>query len=246
MGLSGNHVRDLAPLSALTNVRRLDLYYTSVSDLSPLKGLTKMKTLHLYGAPLSDLSPLLGMSDLRGAGLSDTLVSDLSPLVGMERMQVLQLNGTCVSDLSPLSAMTEMLFLELVETRVSDLTPLASMNKVTVELVSSQNVTVPPNFKGRIQRPARRGFGQYARHSRRRYKVIRNAMTPRPTTLAIQFVRVPETATQPIRGPLAVDRSGPRLTLQWGLNQVGLHRSHFRCEKQLHSAHDFQLRASCA
>ena len=45
------------PVSALTNVRRFDLYYTSVSDLTPLKGLTKMTTLHLYGATLK---PLLG------------------------------------------------------------------------------------------------------------------------------------------------------------------------------------------
>ena len=146
---STDHVTDIAPMRALTELRVLhcsgsfrrngkltDLtplkgmkltilacHYSRVWDLSPLKDM-KLTFLSCNITGVADLSPLKDMPliDLR---IHDTQVSDLTPLQGMKLLR-LYCDHTKISDLSPLKDMP-LTILEFRDTRVTDLSPLKGM-----------------------------------------------------------------------------------------------------------------------
>jgi len=85
-------VSDLKPLRGLP-LRTLWLNNTQVRDLSPLTSLTNLGWLYLVNTPVSDLSPLRGLKlgSLDLTGCRD--VTDLSPLAGMP-LTTLRLRST--------------------------------------------------------------------------------------------------------------------------------------------------------
>ncbi|MDE0423364.1 MAG: leucine-rich repeat domain-containing protein [Candidatus Poribacteria bacterium] len=99
-------IDDISPLSALTNLRWLDMGHNSgvVSDLSPLANLTNLKRLVLYSmGDLSDLSPLVNLTNLRDLSLQHNRISDVSPLTSLSHLEHLSLEGNNVSDFSPIA-----------------------------------------------------------------------------------------------------------------------------------------------
>jgi len=97
VNLENSQVKDLSPLTGLTNLKKLWLGNTQVSDLSPLKGLTNLVFLYLSDTEVRDLSPLEDLTILNILFLSETQVTDLSPLEGLRNLEYLNLEGTPVS-----------------------------------------------------------------------------------------------------------------------------------------------------
>ncbi len=108
LDLSGNLIGDLTPLSAMTELRTLNLARNEVSDLTPLAALTELRTLNLARNQFSDLTPLAGLINLRELDLSDNLFSDLSFLATLGSnpyfggFRTLKLARNSVADLSAL------------------------------------------------------------------------------------------------------------------------------------------------
>jgi serine/threonine protein kinase len=75
------NVEDLAPLSAMLTLERLDVTGTKVADLAPIANL-RLKSLNFRGCPVYDLTPIKNMP-LEEISLRDTRVTSLAPLVGM-------------------------------------------------------------------------------------------------------------------------------------------------------------------
>jgi hypothetical protein len=119
--LSDKDVESLAPLRALTGLRRLNCNRTKAADLSPLKGLP-LQRLECEGTPVTDLSPLKGMP-LTFLNVAFTEVADLSPLAGMPMYDLNVSSMKKLTDLSPLKGMP-LGRLWLDKSPVRDLLPL--------------------------------------------------------------------------------------------------------------------------
>jgi hypothetical protein len=119
LDLSSTELDDLAPLSGLTNLRRLYLTGTQVNDVGPLSGLTKLQDLYLTGMPVKNVGPLSGLTNLLVLYLNETEVRDVGPLSGLTNLPWLSLNETEVSDIGPLSRLTNLQELYLNDTQVS-------------------------------------------------------------------------------------------------------------------------------
>jgi hypothetical protein len=104
----GLEAQTLRKMACLSNLRFLDLSWTSVSDLSPLSDLMNLDHLHLEGTLVSDVSPLSGLVNLSFLNLSGTPVSDVSPLASLVNLRFLDVTRTFVSDVSSLSHLTKL------------------------------------------------------------------------------------------------------------------------------------------
>ncbi len=134
-------IRDLTPLSRMTQLQELFLDNTQVSDLTPLSALTQLQFLSLDNTQVSDLTPLSGMRELHRLFLRNTPVSDLTPLSGMRELHRLFLTSTQVSDLTPLNEMTQLRTLSCDNTPVSDLTPLSTLTQLQFLSLSNTQVS---------------------------------------------------------------------------------------------------------
>ena len=105
------NISDLTGLELATNLQSLDLGYGeggtshAVKDLSPLTDLTQLTRLHLPGKSISDISAVAGLTNLTWLNLWGNPISDISPVVGLTNLKDLYLGGgNNISDLSPLVA----------------------------------------------------------------------------------------------------------------------------------------------
>jgi len=100
--LSNNLVVDISPLTALVNLRSLDLSRTPVKDISAVSGMLRLTVLGLSGYQLTNLRPLENLTELRGLYLFNTSIEDLRPLSRLTALRILYLGERRDMDLSPL------------------------------------------------------------------------------------------------------------------------------------------------
>ncbi len=124
------YIRDLTPLSSLTQLQRLFLTNTQTRDLTPLSSLTELQWLDLDNTQVSDLTPLAKFTRLQILSADNTQVSDLTPISKLTKLLELSLVSTQTHDLTPLSELTELQLLYLANTPVSDLTPLNALTQL--------------------------------------------------------------------------------------------------------------------
>lgn len=138
LNISDTQVSDLTPLTGLVNLKWLNCCATPVRDLTPISNLVNLQTLRAVGAQISDLTPVAGLVNLRTLNISNTPVSDLTPLtalMGPQSMDI-DISHTLVSDLTPLASLVNLRSLNITDTLVSDLTPLASLVGLRTLLIS--------------------------------------------------------------------------------------------------------------
>ena len=119
-------------ISALKNLKKLDLSNTNVSDLSPIASLTQLEELVLIDLDrgLSNLSPLENMTNLKSLNLSGTDVADLSPLSRLKKLEILNLSGSNVSSIEPLRTVNSLRILNLDSTEVADIRIVLFLTKL--------------------------------------------------------------------------------------------------------------------
>ena len=129
MDLSNAYCYHIAPLSACTLLRRLNLKLCSRfnGNLEPLAACVNLQHLDLSRCPnLMDLSPLQACVELQYLDVRWTGVTDLAPLASCKDMRHLNIRNTPVESLGPLAACTRLQHLNLCQTAVSDMHPLAA------------------------------------------------------------------------------------------------------------------------
>ncbi len=127
-----NTVRDLAPLSGLTELQVLDLSGTQVSDITPLAGLVALQTLDLNGTKVADITSLASLLSIQTLNLNGTRVVNLNPLSGLTSLENLHLDSTQVIDISPLSGLKALRQLSLHHTQIEDIGPLSDINQLKI------------------------------------------------------------------------------------------------------------------
>lgn len=123
----GSPWEDLSGLENLTQLRVLDLSWTSVADLTPLAGLTSLQVLDASYTFTSSLAPLTRLTALRHLDLSYTDVADLSPLQAHTSLHTLLCYHTPVASIAPIASLPALRKLDLTQTQVTSLDPLAQL-----------------------------------------------------------------------------------------------------------------------
>lgn len=125
LDVSGHqYIVDLAPLSQLTNLRRLNVSNTQISDLKPIRNLTNLEELNISHTEVNDLEPLRYASLLRYLELQETPVSDMTVASRLVNLQSLDITHSHIEDLSPLSELKNLKVLKMGGTPVSTLEPI--------------------------------------------------------------------------------------------------------------------------
>ena len=121
---------DLTPLSGLTNLTWLDLWYNAIEDVSPLSGLTNLTRLRLTDNAIADVTPLAGLTNLTWLHLADNAIEDVSALSGLTNLTELYLSNNAIEDVSALSGLTNLTELYLSNNAIEDIGPLAGLGNL--------------------------------------------------------------------------------------------------------------------
>ena len=135
LNLNGNNLTDISPLSALTELRQLNVNNNvDLADFSPLSGLTELQMINNYGCPVTDYSFVTGLTKLESIQLYNVQEdTDLSPLSGLTNLKNLSCGGddNYITDLSFLSGMTGLQGLSLIAFGDIDISFAANMPELT-------------------------------------------------------------------------------------------------------------------
>ena len=129
--LNGNQIRDLNPLTGLTQLLVLSLSDNNqISNISPLAGLTQLFGLGLSGNQINDISPLARLTQLEQLYISGNQISDISPLTQLTQLEQLHINRNQISDISPLTQLTQLTELAIRENQIRDVSPLTRLTRL--------------------------------------------------------------------------------------------------------------------
>ena len=96
-------IANLTGLEYATNLRYLGLYGNPIVEIGPLTHLTKLEGLNLWECRIVDLSPLRNLKNLRRMVLGNNQITDISALAGLTNLTELLLNRNQIMDFSPLA-----------------------------------------------------------------------------------------------------------------------------------------------
>ena len=92
---------NIAPLSALRNLRYLDLQGLPISDLSALENLTAIEDLHLNQTQITNIDIIDRLPKLKRLGLAYTSISELPNFKAAPNLEQLNYSGNQLIDLVP-------------------------------------------------------------------------------------------------------------------------------------------------
>lgn len=127
LNLSDNvFIQDLEALSALKDLKFLDVSNTKVTDLNPLRYARNLKSLNASNTKVSDISVLQYFPSLTSLNLAQTEINEIKEVDRIGKLQQLNLSATQVYDFSPLKNLELIKVIDLSNTSFDDPTHLAS------------------------------------------------------------------------------------------------------------------------
>ena len=140
---NSNNISNIAPLSGLINLTRLDLSNNDISDIKPLSGLTNLTSLSLDRNNISDIKPLADLTKLTSLDLGDNFVSDsdIAPLSSLINLTRLALSNNDISDIKPLADLTNLTSLNLSSNNISDIKPLSGLTNLRSLYLFNNNIS---------------------------------------------------------------------------------------------------------
>ena len=84
-GFKSEKIADLTIITALPNLRVLDLSHSEAETLTPLSDMENLEELALSDTRITEVSSIEGLTLLRGLDLSNTLVSNLAPAAATDQ-----------------------------------------------------------------------------------------------------------------------------------------------------------------
>ncbi len=130
LNLSGSNdiIRDLSPLSGLSNLKEFYCWNCAITDLMPLSYLTVLTKLFLGSNDhLADLSPLSSLYELTHLSLYYNSIADITSLAGLVNLEYLILDVNDITDFTSLSGLYNLQELSVVANPASDITPLSGL-----------------------------------------------------------------------------------------------------------------------
>ncbi len=75
LNLYGNQIKDVTPLSGLTNLTELNLGENQIKNVNPISGLTNLNSLSLSENQIKDISPLSELTNLNSLFLENNPIA---------------------------------------------------------------------------------------------------------------------------------------------------------------------------
>ncbi len=120
-------IKDLSPISALKNLRVLNLRNINITDLKPLSDLLNLDTLRISQSKLSDITPLNKLTKLKVLDLSNNTIQDISTLKNFPNLIQLHLTGNKIKDISSLRELRKIRVLALGQNQITDISAVKNL-----------------------------------------------------------------------------------------------------------------------
>jgi len=142
ISIAHNHVlRNLEPLSELTELTELDLSHTLIGDLSPIRNLNKLEVLDMEGSAVSSLDAIRYLTSLKELNGASTQISSLEVLANLSQLLDLDLQSTPFEESAPLTNLINLKHLNLKSTQPEDYKGLSGLNSLTDLNLASSSIT---------------------------------------------------------------------------------------------------------
>ena len=132
LGANNDGIRDLSPISRLSNLEQFRCSRCAITDLAPLANLKQLFYLSLSYNRIADLTPLSGLGNLRDIHMNFNEVHDVKPLAGLRNLRVIHMHWNEIEDVKPLAALTDIRSLRLESNRIKDISSLADLKELRV------------------------------------------------------------------------------------------------------------------
>ena len=124
--INSNSIKDLSPLTKLTDLTWLNLSQNNISDISPLAELTNLIWLDIGGNNLSNISPVTELINLTALRLWRNNIEDISPVADLTHLTELNLNHNNISNISAVAGLTNLTKLNLSSNFITDISSLVA------------------------------------------------------------------------------------------------------------------------
>lgn len=143
------YVESLDGLQYATSARQIDIGYTAykpgkrIKDLSPISNLTQLDQLFLKGDGIDDISDLKNLTNLTSLWLNENKIQDISAVQGMKKLSQLSLCGNKLTDVQAAMDLPKLRSLDLsrnaIETLPEDMSGLK--NLISLDLSDNPGIT---------------------------------------------------------------------------------------------------------
>jgi Leucine-rich repeat (LRR) protein len=130
-------VGDLQALSALTELKELNISNTLIDDLNPLRNLNKLENLNCSGTPLSNLEALRYASSIKQINLSSTQITNIDVLANLTKLEEADLSNTAVGNFAPLASLQNLRTLKVSAMPLAAGSDIGSLEQLTSLLASN-------------------------------------------------------------------------------------------------------------
>ena len=145
LNLDPNQINDVSPLSSLINLKELVLSGNNqIKNLSSLSSLPNLMKLHLDRNKV-DVRQLLSLSNLTNLSVSQASIENINLLSSLTNLTELHLIGNSIKDISPLGSLTRLTYLDLSNNQIKDVSSLSNLKSLKVlQLNGNPLVDVAP------------------------------------------------------------------------------------------------------
>ncbi len=137
---TNKYIVDIAPLSKVAALKKLNLSGTQIEDLKPLRNLTKLETLNFSKTTVDDLTPLRYAINLKELRMSDTNVDNVDVLGNLVKLEHVDVSNTRIYNLDPLTSASMLRSLDFSNSMVDDLSFIASLKKLNTLVLQKSRV----------------------------------------------------------------------------------------------------------
>lgn len=141
LGCTLQKIKDISPLSTLTNLRRLSLSQNrEIEDISPLANLINLHSLNLESNKISDISELANLTKLRYLNLMYNSFSDISAIENMMELEELYLSCEPFGDVSKIANLTKLQTLWIPNCNIYDISSMYRLNRLRLLYISDNHI----------------------------------------------------------------------------------------------------------
>ena len=140
-------IEDLTGLQYATSAKIIEICYTNeeadrrIRDLSPLSGLSQLQTLILMQDGIDDISPLSGLTGLEKLDVSGNKeISDASSVASMKKLKILVLAGNKITDIGAVKDLETLEYLDVSSNQIASLPDLSKLKNVQTFKASNNNL----------------------------------------------------------------------------------------------------------
>ncbi len=123
-------LRNLEPVSRLTNLKGIDVSGTEIDDLIPLRNLTELEFLDCSNTKITSIEPLKYSLNLRVLRLDSTRITDGNMLDAFKDLEQLSLYQTYLQTMEPISGLEKLRILNIGKTRIRSLEGIEKLKKL--------------------------------------------------------------------------------------------------------------------